>query len=49
MDYVDLVQHVQELNDIELAMLLSMVAQKHCMLEAEQHLLDMLELEIKSV
>ena len=41
-------QKVQDLSDIELAMLLSLMAKQHCIISTEEELLDPLEEEIKS-
>ena len=41
-----LVQKVQELTDLELAMLLSFVAGQHCIITAEQDDLEPLEQEL---
>ena len=41
-----LVQRVQELTDLELAMLLSFVAGQHCIIAAEQDDLEPLEQEL---
>ena len=41
-----LVQRVQELTDLELAMLLSFVAGQHCIISAEQDDLEPLEQEL---
>ena len=41
-----LVQRVQELTDLELAMLLSFVAGQHCIMTAEQDDLEPLEQEL---
>lgn len=41
-----LVQRVQELTDLELAMLLSFVAGQHCIITAEQDDLEPLEQEL---
>ena len=41
-----LIQRVQELTDLELAMLLSFVAGQHCIITAEQDDLEPLEQEL---
>ena len=41
-----LVQRVQELTDLELAMLLSFIADQHCIITAEQDDLEPLEQEL---
>jgi hypothetical protein len=40
------VQKVQDLSDVELAMLLSLIANQHCIIEAEDEVFDALEDEI---
>lgn len=49
MDASRLVERVQELTDLELAMLLSLVAGQHCIITAEQDDLDTLEQELHLV
>ena len=49
MDASRLVERVQELTDLELAMLLSLVAGQHCIITAEQDDLDPLEHELHLV
>lgn len=49
MDASGLVERVQELTDLELAMLLSLVAGQHCIITAEQDDLDTLEQELHLV
>lgn len=44
-----LVERVQELTDLELAMLLSLMAGQHCIVAAEQDDLDSLEQELQLV
>lgn len=44
-----LVERVQELTDLELAMLLSLVSGQHCIIKAEQEDLDSLEQELQLV
>ena len=44
-----LVERVQELTDLELAMLLSLLASQHCIITAEQDDLDSLEQELQLV
>ncbi len=44
-----LVERVQELTDLELAMLLSLLAGQHCIISAEQDDLDSLEQELHLV
>ena len=46
LDPSGLVERVQELTDLELAMLLSLVAGQHCIITAEQDDLDSLEQEL---
>lgn len=49
MDASGLVESVQELTDLELAMLLSLVAGQHCIITAQQDDLDTLEQELHLV
>ena len=49
MDASRLVERVQEFTDLELAMLLSLVAGQHCIIAAEQDDLDPLEQELHLV
>lgn len=49
MDPSGLVERLQELTDLELAMLLSLVAGQHCIVTAEQDDLDSLEQELHLV
>ena len=49
MDPSGLVERVQELTDLELAMLLSLVAGQHCIITAEKDDLDSLERELRLV
>lgn len=49
MDLSGLVERVQELTDLELAMTLSLVAGQHCIITAEQDDLDPLEQELQLV
>lgn len=42
-------EKAQELSDVELAMLLSLVAKEHCIIQTEPEDLDALENEIKLV
>ena len=49
MDLSGLVERVQELTDLELAMLLSLLAGQHCIITAEQDDLDSLEQELDLV
>lgn len=49
MDPSGVVERVQELTDLELAMLLSLVAGQHCIITAEQDDLDSLEQELNLV
>lgn len=44
-----LVERVQELTDLELAILLSLMADKHCIITAEPDDLDLLEQELHLV
>ena len=45
----ELVERVQELTDIELAILLSLVADQHCIIQTEREALGSLEQEIQLV
>lgn len=49
MDPSGLVEKVQELTDLELAMLLSLVAGQHCIITAERDDLESLEQELHLV
>lgn len=49
MDSSGLVARAQELTDLELAMLLSLVAGQHCIITTEQDDLDLLEQELHLV
>lgn len=49
MDLSGLLERVQELTDLELAMLLSLVASQHCIITAEQDDLGSLEQELHLV
>ena len=49
MDLSRLVQRVQDLTDLELAMLLSLVAAQHCIITTEKDELDSLEQELQLV
>ncbi|KAL8683880.1 MAG: hypothetical protein Q9186_000223 [Xanthomendoza sp. 1 TL-2023] len=46
---VGLVQRVEELGDLELALLLSFIANEHCLIETEEGALDSLEQELQLV
>ena len=49
MENTDLVEKIQELTDLELAVLLSLVASQHCIIQAEEASLDSLEEELRLV
>jgi len=49
MQDMDLVQKVQGLTDIELAVLLSLVASQHCIIETEEEAIDALAEELQLV
>ena len=49
MDHSQLIERVQELTDLELAMLLSLLAGQHCIITAEQDDLVSLEQELQLV
>ena len=49
MEVSELVGKVQELTDIELAMLLSLIAGQHCIIQTEREALSSLEQEIQLV
>ena len=44
-----LVEKVQSLSDLELAALVCLVAEQHCIIETEEQLLDTVESELKLV
>lgn len=49
MDPQSLVERVQELNDVELATLLCLIAGQHCIVHTEPESLDALEQELQLV
>ena len=49
MDHQKLIRDVQELTDIELAILLCLVAGQHCIIETEEDALDNLQEELQLV
>lgn len=49
MDLQHLIDHVQDLSDLELAMLLCLVAKQHCLIETPDHLVDDLASELAVV
>ena len=49
MEATELVEKVQELTDLELAVLVSLVAGQHCIVQTEQDNLDSLEQELRLV
>lgn len=44
-----LIERIQELTDLELALLLSLVAGEHCIIQTEEEALDPLEEELELV
>jgi hypothetical protein len=44
-----LAQKVQALSDLELALLISLVADQHCIIEADKLLMEMVKQELKLV
>ncbi len=49
MEEPGLVERIQELTDLELALLLSLVAGEHCIIQTEEEALDPLEKELQIV
>lgn len=49
MDYSDLINRVQELSDLELAILLCLIANEPCIIETDTDSLDELEQELQLV
>jgi hypothetical protein len=49
MDSKALLNRIQDLTDLELAVLLSLIAEHHCLIRAEYHLLDDLASELALV
>lgn len=49
MSPLNLVHRVEELTDLELALLLSFVANEHCLIRTEEEALDSLQHEIQLV
>lgn len=49
MEATGLVEKIQELTDLELAVLLSLVASQHCIIQTEEDSLDSLEQELRLV
>ena len=49
MENISLAERVQELTDLELAVLLSLVASQHCIIQAEAEDLEALEQELRLV
>lgn len=49
MEGTGLIERVQELTDLELALLLSLVAGEHCIIQTEEEALDPLEEELELV
>lgn len=45
----ELVQRVEELDDLELALLLGVLAHEHCLIETEDEALDSLQQELQLV
>ena len=44
-----LIESIQELTDLELALLLSLTAGEHCIIQTEEELLDLVEEELQLV
>lgn len=49
MEEIGLIERIQELTDLELALLLSLVAGEHCIIQTEEEALDPLEEELELV
>lgn len=49
MEESELVEKAQELTDLELALLVSLIARQHCIIQAEEESLGSLEQELKLV
>lgn len=49
MEQPGLIDRVQELTDVELALLLSLIAQEHCLIQTEEEALSSLQQEVKLV
>lgn len=49
MEEIGLIERIQELTDLELALLLSLVAGEHCIIQTEEEALDPLEGELELV
>jgi hypothetical protein len=49
MDLDDIVDKAQSLSDLELATLICLVAEKHCLIETERHLVDDVAVELALV
>lgn len=49
MEEIGLIERIQELTDLELALLLSLVAGEHCIIQTEEEALDPLQEELELV
>ena len=49
MEESGLIKRIQELTDLELALLLSLVAEEHCIIQSEEEFIDPLEEELHLV
>lgn len=49
MEEISLIERIQDLTDLELALLLSLVAGEHCIIQTEEEALDSLEEELELV
>lgn len=49
MEEIGLIERIQELTDLELALLLSLVAGEHCIIQTEEEALDLLGEELELV
>ena len=49
MEEIGLIERIQELTDLELALFLSLVAGEHCIIQTEEEALDPLEEELELV
>lgn len=49
MEEIGLIERIQELTDLELALLLSLIAGEHCIIQSEEEALDPLGEELELV
>lgn len=49
MEESSLIERIQELTDLELALLLSLVADEHCVIRSEEESIDLLDQELQLV